>query len=178
MPSTGNPYRAFPDATPADLSREVRSRVRSLRVRLHTAVHGGELTRALAEGAGPNASDELALRARQLTAARNRRKLARSLRGVLVEAHDPPVLRARAIIDRRGALDAEAAILEMIERLGSPSPVRPQGIALLMRILTNVDGNSPLYNASEPGTLRRMIRGATAALDAQPARSHEFALNV
>jgi len=49
---------------------------------------------------------------------------------------------------------------------------------LLMRILTNVDGNSPLYNASEPGTLRRMIRGATAALDAQPARSHEFVLAV
>ena len=104
MPSTGNPYRAFPDATPADLIREVRSGVRLLGVRLHTAVHGGELTRALAEGADPNASDELALRARQLTGERNRTMLARSLRGVIAEAHDPPVLRARAIIGSpRGA---------------------------------------------------------------------------
>ena len=66
--------------------------------------------------------------------------------------------------------------MEMIKRLGSPIPVQPQGVALLTRILTNADGSSPLYNASEPGTLRRTIRGATAALDAQPARSHEFAL--
>ena len=175
MPPTGNPYRAFPDTTPADLIREVRSGVRSLRIRLHTAVHGGELTRALAEGADPRTTDELALRARQLTGERNRRMLARSLRGVIAEAHQPPIIRARAIIDRRAALDAEAAIMEMIERLGSPTPVQPQGMALLVRILTNAD-NSPLYNSSELGTLRRTIRSATAALDAQPARSHEFAL--
>ena len=66
----------------------------------------------------------------------------------------------------------------MIERLGSPSPVQPQGMAFHTRILTNADGNSPLYNASEPGTLRRMIRSAAAVLDAQPARSHEFVLAV
>jgi len=98
MPST------FPDATPAGLIGEVRSGMRSLRVRLHTAVHDGELTRALAEGADPKASDELALRARRLTGEHNRRMLARSLRGVIAEAHDPPVLRARAIIGSpRGA---------------------------------------------------------------------------
>jgi hypothetical protein len=66
--------------------------------------------------------------------------------------------------------------MEMIERLGGPIPVQPQGVALLTRLLTNADGSSPLYNPSEPGALRRVIRGATAALDAQPARSHEFAL--
>jgi len=104
--------------------------------------------------------------------------LERSLRGVIAEAHGRRMTHARAIIDRRAALDAEAAIMEMIERLGGPSPVQPQGMALLTRILTNADGSSPLYNASEPGTLRRMVRSATAALDVHAAPSHEFALAV
>jgi hypothetical protein len=152
------------------------SRARSLRVRLQATIHREKLTRALAEGGDTNACDELALRARQLTSERNRRMLERSLRGVLAEAHRPRAIHARAMIDRRAALDAEAAIMEMIERLRGPIPVQPQGVALLTRILTNADGSSPLYNASEPGTLRRMIRSATAAINAQPARSHEFAL--
>jgi hypothetical protein len=172
----GNPYRAFPDATPVDVIRGVSSDVRSLRVRLRAALHREQLTRLLAEGADPAASEELALRARQLTGKRDRRTLAGSLRSAIAEAHDPPMVRARAIINRRATLDAEAAIMEMIDRLGSPIAVRPQGMALLMRILTNADGSSPLYNASEPGTLRRVIQSATAALDVQPAQSHEFAL--
>jgi hypothetical protein len=50
-------------------------------------------------------------------------------------------------------------------------------MALLERIVTNED-RSPLYNPSEPGALRRMIRGATAALEAHPGLSHEFELAV
>jgi len=74
-------------------------------------------------------------------------------------------------------LNAEAAIAEMIERLLRPRPVQVKGMAMLERILTNADG-SPLYNRSEPGALRQMIRNATAALDRQQAGSHEFALPV
>jgi hypothetical protein len=178
MPTMGQPNRGWPDTTPAQSRRddERENRASSLRVHLRATVQRGKLTRALAEGADPKASGELALRAQQLTGERHRSMLARSLRALIAEAHRPRMIHPRAIIDRRAALDAEAAIMEMIERLGSPSPVQPQGVALLTRILTNADGSSPLYNASEPGTLRRTIRGATAALDAQPARSHEFAL--
>jgi hypothetical protein len=61
----------------------------------------------------------------------------------------------------------------MIERLRSPEPVRAQGMALADRILTNADG-SPLYNASETGTLRLEIRDAAAALEADPAWSHQL----
>ncbi len=172
MPAMGPPYRGWPDTTPG---RDPLTH--SLRARLRTTVHRDQLTRALAEGADPNASGELALRARQLTSQRNRKVLARSLRGAIVEAHQPTMSRMRtSIIDRRAVLDAEASITEMIERLGGTSPMQPQGIALLVRILTNADGASPLYNASEPGTLRRTIRTASAAFDAQTARSHEFAL--
>ena len=178
MPTMGQPYRGWPDTASNESTPDGArgSRARSLGVRLRATVHHENLTRALAEGGDPKASDELALRARQLTSERNRRMLERSLRGVIAEAHGRRMTHARAIIDRRAALDAEAAIMEMIERLGGPSPVQPQGMALLTRILTNADGSSPLYNASEPGTLRRMIRSATAALDVHAAPSHEFAL--
>ena len=81
------------------------------------------------------------------------------------------------IIDRGAVLNAEAAIAEMIERLLAPRPVQTEGMAMLEQIVTNADG-SPLYNAGAPGELRRVIRGATAALDAQPAESHGFALAV
>ena len=180
MPTMGQPYRGWPDTASNESTPDGArgSRARSLGVRLRATVHHENLTRALAEGGDPKASDELALRARQLTSERNRRMLERSLRGVIAEAHGRRMTHARAIIDRRAALDAEAAIMEMIERLGGPSPVQPQGMALLTRILTNADGSSPLYNASEPGTLRRMIRSATAALDVHAAPSHEFALAV
>jgi hypothetical protein len=75
-------------------------------------------------------------------------------------------------------LNAEAAIVEMIERLVGPLPVEVRGMALLERILTNADCGSPLYNLSQPGTLHGTIRSAIAALDAQPSHSHEFALTV
>ena len=180
MPTMGQPYRGWPDTASNESTPDGArgSRARSLGVRLRATVHHENLTRALAEGGDPKASDELALRARQLTSERSRRMLERSLRGVIAEAHGRRMTHARAIIDRRAALDAEAAIMEMIERLGGPSPVQPQGMALLTRILTNADGSSPLYNASEPGTLRRMVRSATAALDVHAAPSHEFALAV
>lgn len=181
MPAMGPPYCGWwPDTARTEASR-MRGRsscARSLRVRLRTAVHRGRLTHALADGANPKASDELALRARQLISERNRRILARSLCRAMAQARQRPHARTRMTIVNRGAvLDAEAAMMEMIERLDSPIPVQPQGMALLTLILTNAD-RSPLYNAREPGTLRRMIRSATAALDAHPARSHEFALAV
>jgi hypothetical protein len=181
MPPMGQPYRGWPGtASPTSGRAGARgSRGRPLRIRLGTAVHRQKLTRALAEGADPMASGELALLARQLTSERKRRRLVRSLRGVLAEAHQPPLTRARlSIIDRRAVIHAEAAIIAMIKRLGSPKPVQPQGVALLIRILTNADGRSPLYASGEPVTLCHVIRSATAALDTQSARSHEFALAV
>jgi len=123
----------------------------------------------------PSADDELALRARQLTSDRSRKALARSLRRTIAEAHPPASTRARvSIIDRGAVLDAEAAIAGMIEPLLSPLPVQAEGVAMLERMLANVD-RSPLYNRSERA-LRQMIRDATAALDRWPSRLHEFPL--
>ena len=175
MPATGNPYRAFPDP---DAMRGVTAGVNSLRIYFRAAVRRATLTRALAEGADPTGNEELALRARQLTSERTRRMLARTLRRTIADARRPARTRsAAAIIDRGAVLDAEDAIAEMIARLLALRPVQAQGMALLERIITNPD-QSPLYNSGARGTLRRVISSATAALDAQPARSHEFALSV
>ena len=71
----------------------------------------------------------------------------------------------RVPLIRRGAvLDAQGAIGTMIERLDSPRPVCAEGMAMVEQIITNADC-SPLYNASEPRTLRRQILVATQALD-------------
>ncbi len=180
MPAMVDPFGARPIAGPHEPNLNVESHgpSNSLQLRIRTAVHRAELTRALAEGVDPDASNELAHRARKLTSPRNRRALARSLRQTLAEAHKPAPTRARlSIIDRRAVLDAEGAITEMIERLTGPRQVRAQGMASLERLLTNAD-RSPLYNPAGPGTLRRTIRVTTGALDAHPAQSHEFDLTV
>ena len=170
-PHGARPSIARPDSTACD------GGAISQRLRVRTALHRARLTDALAEGADPDANDELALRARQLTSTRTRKTLARTLRRSVAEAHAPAMTRVMSIIDRAAVLDAEDAIAEMVERLRSPGAVEPAGMAMLERILANAE-RSPLYNRGEPGALRRAIRGATAALDARPSRSHEFALAV
>jgi hypothetical protein len=172
MPAIADPYAAQYGTAP---HRD--DRTRRLRARVHAMLRRGELTRALAEGADPTASDELALRAGQLTSTRNRRTLARAMRRTIDEAHRPPLARARAVIIRRGAvLEAEDAIKTMIARLSSGQPVRAQGMAMAERILTNADA-SPLYNPAEPAALQREITAATAAMErADRSQSHEFLL--
>ena len=172
MPAIADPYLSRQNA-----SSKSGDRTRRLRTRMRVALHRGELTRALAEGADPTASDELALRAGQLTSARSRRTLARSMRRTMDDARRPALARSSAVIVQRGAvLDTEDAIRTMIARLGSGRPVRAEGMARAERILTNADA-SPLYNPAELGALQREIMAATAAMD-RPDRhkSHEFLL--
>ena len=175
MPAIADPYSARPYDAPSATFRDGGAAPRSpLSLRIRTALRRTELTRALADGAGPDTRPELALRAAQLTSDGSRRVLARTLRRTIAETHKPAMTRSRAVIIRRDAvLDAEDVINTMIERLGSSKPVQAQGMALAERIVTNAD-HSPLYNPSEPGSLGRAIKGATVALDVDRARSHEF----
>ncbi len=181
MPTLANPHRGRPyDASPENF-RRADSRTglaRSVSLRLRAAARRSQLTRALAEGADPGARPELELRAAQLTSRRNRNSLARTMRRIVAEARQPAMSRSRVVFIRRGAvLDAEAAITAMIERLRSSKPVQAKGIALAERIITDGD-QSPLYNPSEPEALRRLIAGATAAMDPAPMQSHEFPIEV
>jgi hypothetical protein len=175
MPAIADPYHARPYVERSDTIRDhdPDPRTYSLRVRIRTALQRNELTRALAEGVDPNTRDQLSLRATQLTSARSRRTLARTMRRTIDEARTPPMTRSRIVItDRHSVLDAEDAIKAMIDRLTSSDPVRAEGMAIAERILTNAE-RSPLYNPSEPGSLGRVITLATAALDSSPPQSHE-----
>ena len=176
MPALTDPYRARPYVEPSDTTRErgPKRRAHTLPVRMRAALNRREITRALAEGVDPMTRDELSLRADQLTSTRTRATLARAMRRTIAEAHKPAMTRSRVLIIRRGAvLQAEDAITALIERLTDHEPVRAEGMAIAERILTNAD-RSPLYNDSEPGSLRRLITLATTALDPPPAQSHEF----
>ncbi len=174
MPAIADPYRDRPYTSFGTSRDDNPDDSHSLRLRLRTARRRAELTRELAEGMNPSTRPELALRAAQLTGDRNRRAIARSLRRTISEAHKPPMTRSRMVLIQRAAvIDAESAINAMVERLRSPEPVQAQGMALAERILTNADG-SPLYNASEPGTLHDEMRGAAAALEADAPQSHQL----
>ncbi len=75
-------------------------------------------------------------------------------------------------------LEAEHAIETMIGRLAGPLPVRPEGMAMAERLVTNAD-QSPLYNPAESGALRHEISAATAAMSGHGrAQSHEFSIGV
>jgi hypothetical protein len=160
MPEAVDRHGAWPYVTPLDSSPQdgFRGRGTVLRLRLRAAVHRTKLTRALAEGVDPDAGDELALRARQLTSERARKAFAHTLRRTIAEAHLPASTRARvSIIDGGAVRDAEDAIAGLIERLLSPLPVRAQGVALLERILTNADGVRSTSGASPARFGRRSV---------------------
>lgn len=173
MPTIANPHFR-PD-------REARSRrgepsTRQLRSRLYTATHRQSLSRMLADGADPVQHPELALRAEQITGRSHRRTMARTLRRIAAEAHRPVLARAHVILIRRGpVLDAEDVIRALAARLDGPAPVRPQGMAVLERILTNAE-NSPLYNRSERGALKRQLAAVLYAVEPGEPQTHEFSI--
>jgi len=134
-------------------------------LRLRVALHRLALTQQLSEGTDPASSPELALRARQLTADRERTTLARTLQRTLEEVRRPRMTLVGGTPQRRReVLAAEEPIEAMIERLRDDRPVAAEGMALIERIIT--EGTwSPLYNVTVPGALRRLSVLATAALD-------------
>lgn len=134
----------------------------SLGLRLRVRLDRPELTRRLAEGAEPLASPELALRARQLTAARTVRDRVGRLERVLREAAAPSRgVTAQAPLQREAILAARPFLLNLRQRLRETENPRPAGVARVELLLT--DGAGPLYAPSPPGTLgSRAYRAADA----------------
>jgi hypothetical protein len=139
-----------------------------IRLRMRVATHRAALTEQLAEGADPNSSAELALRASQLTSDRQRRQLARSLRRTVTEVRNPAPTRALvSIVNRYAVFEADDAIQATIGRLASPDPVAVKGMAMLERVLS--DGAwSALYGRSEAGSFRSQLLEAKSEMDPAP----------
>jgi hypothetical protein len=136
-----------------------------LGLRWRVALRRDALDRALAGGAEPTASAELALRAARLVRARNCRGLARAVRLAVWEAEaGVSALRVSARPVRRGeVLSAREALVSLAEQLESARPHSPEGVAIAQRLFTEL--RSPLFEWAEPGTVRRLARLAVAAMD-------------
>ena len=140
----------------------------SLTLRMRVAVGRDALDLALARGADPTASTELAYRAARLVRARNRQGLARCIRLAIWEAEaGVSALRVSPRPVRRGeVLGCREALVALSERLESPRPAGAEGVAIAERLLADL--RSPLFAWAEPGTVRRLARVATAAMDPPP----------
>ena len=139
------------------------------RLLLVASWRAAELDHHLAAGVNPGATALLAIRSRRLTSRRFRRRVAGGLTRVVRDAE--AITRgftAAVRPDRREVLAARTLLATLDRRLRTDEPVSPQGVALLVSLLT--DGNSPLYQPAEPGALGSRLRAAAAALDPHPLR--------
>jgi hypothetical protein len=103
--------------------------------------------------------DALAWRVAELTSARERRTLARSLRGIVEEATSPQPMVSASPLNRRRVATYTGLIGRVAERVGDVErPVSAAGIVLLRDLLT--DGAGPLYVGGDvkelPAALRRI----------------------
>jgi hypothetical protein len=119
---------------------------RRLWLRIRIRLHRRALDRQLSNGLTAGGSDDRALRARQLGDDHTRRRLARSLRGMIADAEATPMARlcAAAPVCARAVLPWRQALLGVAERLEGSDPVAPCGVARVVVLLT--DGGSPAYD--------------------------------
>jgi hypothetical protein len=121
--------------------------------RLRVKLQRHRLDHQLADGLDPLDLTERALRASQLAAMPTRRRIARSLRGVVKAAGQPTgsLLDAAIPVSRGAVLAWRQGLLGLADRLERPEPVNPCGVARALVLLT--DGVGPLY---DPGAARSM----------------------
>jgi hypothetical protein len=123
------------------------------------------LDRQLAAGVASWHSPTHAARALQLTSARNRTALARSLERLVEQAEEPPTPARSAVIEpcRPQVREARPIILTMAFRLRSRSPVAARGMARLKLLLS--DGVGPCYAPSRPDALAIELQTVSQWLD-------------
>lgn len=134
-----------------------------LRERLNARVRARRLDRALADGALPDSSAAMAMRARALVRADTRKELAASIRRITGERAAPVAigLRVGTVTARGTAIGPD--LDRLADRLLEPGPVAPRGVALTQELLT--DGAGPLFWAESPDDLGARIRQALEALE-------------
>ena len=132
---------------------------------LRSWLSAGSLDRALAQGAAPDSTVLLALRAQALVRPVVRRKLASAIAEVLAEARRPPARTRRwAVPVRRQNVRAAMVELEALaDRVTAPGPLSVGGLARARHLL--YDGSGPMYFAGSPEQLRTALQEALDALD-------------
>lgn len=115
-------------------------------LRVRVRVRRARLDRQLADGLAPEALLDRAVRAGQLVDPATRRRTARTLRRLVMEAELPAAARACPVVPvhRRSVLPWREALLGLADRLENSAPLNPCGIARTLVLLT--DGAGPLYD--------------------------------
>jgi hypothetical protein len=131
-----------------------------LRERLSLRLRARSLDRALADGASPDDSEQLARRAQALVRADTRNEIAASLRRLARGDGRPLSSRVGAVPAR--AEDVRRELERLAARLLEPGPVAPRGVALSQELLT--DGAGPLFWAESAGDLGARLRTVLEAL--------------
>jgi hypothetical protein len=131
--------------------------------RLLARLRAFRLDHALADGASPEASVQLALRARLIARPRHQDDLARAVSRVLATSRQAPLAgRPRVPVCRDRVTDCEDEFTELIGRLQAAGPVSVRGIAKVGMLLADASG--PLYYRDSPDDLRARVRDAADAL--------------
>jgi hypothetical protein len=137
-------------------------------LRLRVYLTRGRLDRSIAAGHGCEGSEELVLRARQLTDPSNQRKLARNLRRVIdyADKRRPGAAISAVVIDAPSVRRGRWAVAELAEQLERAGAATPRGIVLAQALLS--DGVSPLFNRYAERTVASAVRDIREALDGDP----------
>jgi hypothetical protein len=141
------------------------SKLSALGLRMRVWWEKDRLTRYLAAGVPSVDSRELALRAGQLTAKSTREVVAASIEDVLERAsHRKPLVTAQAPLPRKKVRTVAPELVELEERLLTRAPVRAQGMALALLLLT--DPERPLWGTGSADDLEHAIIQVKEQLDA------------
>lgn len=122
--------------------------------RWQTRMNASHLDRELAQGASPEGSVPLALRARVLTQPSEGAHLADALERIVAAADRSSPARLRVPINRQAVRAAHTELQAVIDRLRS-GPMDVQAIATIRNLIA--EGNSPLYRLDTTGDLRARL---------------------
>lgn len=134
--------------------------------RVLARVRSFELDRALAEGADPDSSALLSLRAGALIGATTRAQLAGTLRRVIRDAGSHHPNRSTVPLAKREILAARDLLEELATALERPGPIDPYGVAQVALLIRS--GASPLYAPAFASRLALTLEAALDALDPYP----------
>ena len=130
-------------------------------VGLRCRLQRGKIDRQLARGADPSSSQCRRRRATELTAQKERAKLATAFDRVRTHAEVAPRLSV-APVNWRGVRACAPSLARLAQRLREATEVRPQGVARAEVLLT--DGTSALYAPGDESRLSAELRSTLAAL--------------
>jgi hypothetical protein len=125
-------------------------------VRIRARRRRSQLDAALAEGADPWSTPELMVRASQLGARSERRKVATGLYALLAVATGHQRASPFLTVRHRLVIEQREFLLGLAQRLFQPAPVDVAVVAQLVVLLW--DSSSPVYvGGKDPGGLAEMI---------------------